>query len=81
MTSYIETGSTRHTVPDDTVNKYCIIYQELKKWQNKAKYTGKYMKYFISKINDVKFTLIHNNANSVQRSRLHVMAHVIFVIR
>ena len=36
------------------------------------------MKYFISRIIDVKFNLEQNNVNSVQRSRLHVMAHVIF---
>ena len=45
---------------------------------NKVNYTGKYMKYFISKINDVEFNLVHNNANSVQRSHLQVMMHVIF---
>ena len=38
------------------------------------------MKYSISEINDVKFNLEHNNVNSVQRSRLHMMAHVIFII-
>ena len=55
-----------------------IIYQNSKKWQTKANYIRKYMKYFISKINDVKFNLEHNNVNSVHKSRLHVMAHVIF---
>ena len=28
----------------------------------------KYMKYFIAKINDVKFNMEHNNVNSIQRS-------------
>ena len=36
------------------------------------------MKYFIPKIVDVKFSLEQNNVNSVLRSHLHVMAHVIF---
>ena len=34
----------------------------------------------ISKSNDVKLNLEHNNVNSVQRSRLQVMAHVIFFV-
>ena len=77
----------------DTINTYwlcpretvCFVdprlskkYQKSKKWQTKANYIRKYMKYFISKINE--FNLENNNVNSVQRSRLHVMAHVIFFV-
>ena len=38
------------------------------------------MKYVISKLSDVKFILVHNNANFVQSSRPHLMAHVIFLL-
>ena len=68
----------REANPEDTVNKHFIIYEKSKKWQTKANYIRKYIKYSISKINDFKFNLEHNNVNSVERSRLHVMAHVIF---
>ena len=55
-TSTVE-GQQNILFPEDTVNKYFIIYQKSKKWQTKANYIRKYMKYFISKINDVKFNL------------------------
>ena len=73
-------GQQNILFPEDTVNKYFIIYQKSKKLQTKANYIRKYMKYSISKINDFKFNLEHNNVNSVQRSRLHVMAHVMFFV-
>ena len=57
-----------------------IKYQKSKKWQTKANYKRKYMIYFTSRINDVKFNLESNNVNSVQRSRLYVMAHVVFFL-
>ena len=52
-------GSTKHSFPEVSVNKYFIIYQESKKRNYKANFTRKYMKYFI---NFLKKTLnsVHN---------------------
>ena len=41
-------GSTKHSFPEVSVNKYFIIYQESKKRNYKANFTRKYMKYFIN---------------------------------
>lgn len=56
-------------------NKYFIIYRESKNDKYSELYVRKYIKYFVSRINDIKF---HNNVSSVLRSRLHVKAHVRF---
>ena len=75
--------------PEVSVNKYFITYQESKKRKNKANFIRKYMKYFINFLKNIKFNYVHNvihktfarhsRVSAVQRSRVLVMAHVIFL--
>ena len=46
--------------PEVSVNKYFIMYQEPKKRKNKANLIGKYTKYFINSLKNVKFNSVHN---------------------
>ena len=75
-----------------SVNKYFIIYQESKKRKNKANFIRKYMKYFINFLKNIKFNSVHNvipdvihktfnsRVSAVQRSRVLVTVHVIFLL-
>ena len=65
--------------PEVSVNKYFIVYQESKKRKIKANFIRKYLTYFINFQKNAIITK-HSQFSVVQRSHVHVMAHVIFFV-
>ena len=57
MLSTVE-GPQTYCFPEVSVNKYFIIYQELKKRKDKANFIQNYLKYFINFVENGKFNAV-----------------------